>query len=240
MHQALRSARPGGNVGFHSAALAASFLGFFVITLDVSIVNVALPAISRDLHAGITGLQWVVDGYVLIFAALLLSAGSLSDRIGARRAHAAGLTVFIIASTACALAANLPALVTARLLQGAGAAMMMPSSLSLIREAYTDSVQRGRALALWSLGGAAAATGPITGGALTLANRRLIFFVNLPIGLAALAVLHRVPHSLRRSVPVDAIGQIAAAYSAGTRIVGRPQRDQWRSRFESSALRVLA
>lgn len=195
----------------HGAALAASLLGFFIITLDSSIVNVALPAMSRDLRTGITGLQWVVDGYVLIFAALLLSAGSLSDRIGARRAYAVGLTVFIAASAACGFAPNLATLVTARLMQGAGAAMMMPSSLSLIREAYTDRVQRGRALALWSLGGAvASAAGPVAGGALTLVDWRLIFFINLPVGLITLAVLRRVAHSPRRPVPVDITGQIAA------------------------------
>ena len=187
-----------------------------MITLDASIVNVALPAMSRELHAGITGLQWVVDGYVLAFAALLLSAGSLSDRFGARRAYGAGLAVFIAASAACGLAPNLGTLVTARLVQGAGAAMMMPSSLSLIREGYTDRVRRGRALALWSLGGAvAAAAGPVAGGALTLTSWRLIFYVNLPVGLATLAVLRRVAHSPRRPVPVDVTGQTAAIAAMG-------------------------
>lgn len=194
-----------------AAALAAALLGFFVITLDASIVNVALPAMSRELHTGMTGLQWVVDGYVLVFAALLLCAGSLSDRLGARRAYGVGLAVFIAASAACGLAPNLATLVAARLVQGAGAAMMMPSSLSLIREAYTDRVGRGRALAMWSLGGAvAAAAGPVAGGALSLASWRLIFFINLPVGLATLAVLRRVAHSPQRPVPVDATGQIAA------------------------------
>ena len=199
-----------------AAALAAALLGFFVITLDASIVNVALPAMSRELRTGMTGLQWVVDGYVLVFAALLLCAGSLSDRLGARRAYGVGLTLFIAASTVCGLAPNLAILVTARLVQGAGAAMMMPSSLSLIREAYAERVQRGRALAMWSLGGAvAAAAGPIAGGTLSLANWRLIFFINLPIGLATLAVLRQVEHSPRRPVPVDVTGQVAAIATMG-------------------------
>jgi len=200
----------------HGAALTVAMLGFFIITLDASIVNVALPAVSRDLHTGVTGLQWVVDGYVLVFAALLLSAGSLSDRIGARRAYAVGVLVFTAASLACGLAPNLATLVTARLVQGAGAAMMMPSSLSLLRETYPDLVQRGRALAFWSLGGAVAgASGPIVGGALTLVDWRLIFFINLPAGLATLAVLRRVARSPRRPVPVDVIGQVAAIAAMG-------------------------
>jgi DHA2 family methylenomycin A resistance protein-like MFS transporter len=197
-------------------ALTAAVLGFFVITLDASIVNVALPSMSRELGTGLTGLQWVVDGYVLIFAALLLSAGSLSDRIGARSAYSAGLAVFVAASAACGVAPGLAPLVAARLVQGAGAAMMMPSSLTLIREAYPDPVGRGRALALWSVGGAAAAAaGPVAGGALTLVSWRLIFFINLPAGLLTLAALGWVARSPRRPVPFDLTGQIAAVAAMG-------------------------
>ena len=100
------------------AALAAALLGFFVITLDAVIVNVVLPSIGHDLGAGVTGLQWVVDGYTLTFAALLLSAGSLSDRIGARRAFGLGLVVFVLTSAACGIAPSQPVLLVARLAQG--------------------------------------------------------------------------------------------------------------------------
>lgn len=208
--------RRGRQAPASAAALTAALLGFFVVTLDTSVVNVALPAISRDLRAGMSGLQWVVDGYVLIFAAVLLSAGSLTDRIGARRAFGIGVGVFILSSTACGLAPSLAALVIARLVQGAGAALMMPSSLTLIREAYADRVARGRALALWSLGGAvAAAAGPVAGGALSLVTWRLIFFVNVPVGLVTLAVLAAVQRSPRRPVPFDATGQLAAVVAMG-------------------------
>src|SRR4051794_9555688 len=122
-----------------TASLAVAALGFFVITLDALVVNVALPAIGRDLGGGITGLQWVVDGYTLMFAALLLSAGALSDRIGARRAFGFGLALFVASSAACGLAPSLLVLVAARLAQGAGAAAMMPASLALIREGYHDA-----------------------------------------------------------------------------------------------------
>jgi DHA2 family methylenomycin A resistance protein-like MFS transporter len=131
-------------------------LGFFVVTLDAFVVNVALPSIGRDLGGGITGQQWVVDGYTLMFAALLLSAGALSDRIGARQSYGVGLAMFVVASAVCGLAPAIGVLVAARLLQGAGAAVMLPASLALIREAYSDPVQRARAIALWSLGAALA------------------------------------------------------------------------------------
>src|SRR5918911_2106318 len=116
------------------AALAVAALGFFVVTLDALVVNVALPAIGHDLGGGITGSQWVVDGYTLMFAALLLSAGALSDRIGARWAYGVGLAVFVAASAACGLAPTIGALIISRLVQGIGAALMMPTSLALIRE----------------------------------------------------------------------------------------------------------
>src|SRR5881397_3276007 len=111
------------------SALTAAVLGFFVVTLDAVVVNVALPSIRESLGGGISGLQWVVDGYTLMFAALLLSSGSLTDRIGARRAFAAGLGVFVVASAACGLAPTIGALVVARFLQGSAAAAMMPTSM---------------------------------------------------------------------------------------------------------------
>ena len=117
-------------------SLAAALLGFFVVTLDAVIVNVALPAIHRELSGGMSGLQWVVDGYTLMFAALLLSAGSLSDRVGARRAFGAGMVLFVLASAGCGLAPSLPALVAARLVQGSAAAALMPASMALVSQAY--------------------------------------------------------------------------------------------------------
>src|SRR5919199_4775726 len=145
----VQSARP-------SSALAAAVLGFFVITLDAVVVNVALPSLRSDLGGGMTGLQWVVDGYTLMFAALLLSAGAVSDRIGARRAFGTGLVVFVVASAACGLAPALLALVVARFVQGSAAAVMMPSSMALICQAFPDPIKRARAVAVWAMGGALA------------------------------------------------------------------------------------
>jgi EmrB/QacA subfamily drug resistance transporter len=197
-------------------SLAAALLGLFMVTLDAVIVNVTLPDIRRDLAGGMSGLQWVVDGYTLMFAALLLSAGSLADRIGARRAFAAGMVVFVAASVACGLAPGLGLLVAARLLQGAAAAAMMPSSMALISHAYPDSVRRGRAVALWSMGGVAASTsGPVLGGLLALVSWRLIFFVNVPACVSALLVLARSARSPHHRVPFDWAGQAAAVLAMG-------------------------
>ncbi|MFI7153598.1 MFS transporter [Nonomuraea sp. NPDC050022] len=192
-------------------ALIAALLGFFVITLDALVVNVALPAIGHGLGGGMAGLQWVVDGYTLMFAALLLSAGSVSDRIGARQAYAVGLAVFVASSAACGLAPNLGVLIAARLVQGAGAAVMLPATLALIREAFPDSAKRAWAISMWALGGSVGtAAGPVAGGLLTLIDWRMIFFVNVPVGLTALFLLTRTARSPRREAPIDWIGQIAA------------------------------
>jgi EmrB/QacA subfamily drug resistance transporter len=196
--------------------LAAAVLGFFMITLDAVVVNVALPSIRAGLGGGITGLQWVVDGYTLMFAALLLSAGSLSDRIGARRAFGAGLAAFVIASVACGLAPGIGALVTARFVQGAGAAVMMPASMALIGQAYPDPARRARAVAVWAMGGAvASSSGPLLGGVLTLVSWRLIFFINVSAGAVTLLLLAQVLPSARRAVPFDWAGQVAAVLAMG-------------------------
>jgi MFS transporter, DHA2 family, methylenomycin A resistance protein len=217
----LATSRPRASYEPHGGArsgftLAAAVLGFFVITLDAVIVNVALPSIRRELGGGMTGLQWVVDGYTLMFAALLLSAGSLSDRAGARRAFAAGLSVFVAASAACGLAPGLGALVGARFVQGAAAAVTMPSSMALIRQTYADPVKRARAVAVWAMGGAvASSSGPVLGGLLTLVTWRMIFFVNVPAGAAALALLARAEPSPSRKAPFDWAGQVTAVLAMG-------------------------
>jgi EmrB/QacA subfamily drug resistance transporter len=201
--------------------LAAAVLGFFMITLDALVASIAVPSIRHDLGGGITGLQWVLDGYTLMFATLLLSAGALADRIGARRAFAGGLVVFAVASAACGLAPSLTALVVARFVQGASAAVLMPSSMSLIRQEYADPARRARAVATWGMGGAvAASSGPLLGGLLTLVSWRMIFFVNVPAAVAALVLLARTGVSPRRPVPFDGAGQAAAVLAMGALTYG--------------------
>ncbi|MFF2249765.1 MFS transporter [Streptomyces sp. NPDC058142] len=199
-----------------TATLAAAVLGFFVITLDATIVNVALPSIQDGLGGGITGLEWVVDAYTLMFAALLLSAGSLSDRIGARRAFAGGLGLFVIASVACGLAPTLPVLIAARVIQGIGAAVTMPTSMALLRQAFPDPARRAHAVAVWAMGGAvAAAAGPVLGGLLSLASWRMVFWINLPVGILTLLLLRRTAPSPTRPAPFDWTGQITAILAMG-------------------------
>ncbi|KIZ17012.1 MFS transporter [Streptomyces natalensis] len=208
--------------GGSTVVLGAALLGFFLISLDALIVTVALPDIGRSLGGGMSGLQWVVDGYTLIFAALMLSAGALSDRIGARQAYGGGLVLFALASAACGLAPGLGVLVAARLVQGGAAAVMMPASLALVRQGFPDQAKRARAIAIWTVGGAVAvAAGPVLGGALSAsAGWRWIFFVNLPAGLLALALLARVPASPRLPARLDAVGQVTAVVAMGALTYG--------------------
>lgn len=193
--------------------LGASLLGFALICLDSSIVNVALPAIDGSLGGGMAGLQWVVDAYTLAFAALMLSTGAFADRVGASRACAWGIALFTLASAACGLAPALPALIAARVVQGLAAALVLPATLALVRQAYPEPARRARAVAAWAAGGSVAvALGPVAGGALTTAwDWRAIFFVNLPLGAVALLLLVRAPRSPRRPAPLDLPGQVTAA-----------------------------
>ncbi|MFL6637108.1 MAG: MFS transporter [Paraburkholderia graminis] len=177
--------------------LATVSVGFVVTQLDVTIVNIALPQIGANLHANVAGLQWVVDAYTLAFAVLMLSAGALGDRFGARRLYAAGIVLFALASLACGLALDAPMLVAARALQGVGAAAMLPNSLALLNQSYGhDPKLRARAVGLWTASGAISiAAGPVLGGLLIAAfGWRSIFLVNLPICAAGfLATLLWVP-----------------------------------------------
>ena len=135
------------------APLGVAMLGFFVGALDAQIVNVALAEMGAALGGGLSGLQWVVTGYTLTFSSLLLFAGTLSDRIGARRGYGLGMGIFVLASAVCGFAPTLPTLVAARIAQGVGAALITPTSLALIRVAYEDARERAKAVAYWALGG---------------------------------------------------------------------------------------
>lgn len=165
--------------------LIALCLGFFMVIMDVTIVNVALPAISKDLRGNISWLQWVVDGYTLTFACLLLSSGSFADRFGAKSAYLAGLVLFTLTSLGCGLSPNFLCLVSMRLLQGVGAALLVPTSLALVNSSYENKQDRAFAMGIWSaIGGIAGAAGPMLGGFLVYYfGWRSVFFVNIPIGL---------------------------------------------------------
>ena len=169
-------------------ALIAALLGFFIVMLDTTVVNVALARIGGDLGVPVTSLQWVVDAYALTFAALQLSAGVACDRMGARSVHLLGLAVFGLLSAACALAPAGGALIAFRALQGVGAAAIVPASLAMLSLIHDRPADRARAIGLWGgAGGIAAAVGPVAGGLLvTFTGWRLVFWVNLPLVAAAL------------------------------------------------------
>jgi EmrB/QacA subfamily drug resistance transporter len=169
--------------------LLAVCVATFMLLLDVTIVNVALPSIQADLHAGLTDLQWVVDAYALILSALMLTAGSLADRFGRRLVFEFGVVVFTVASLLCGLAPTATLLVLARGLQGIGGAAMFATSLALIAQEFRGR-EFGTAIAAWgSTVGAAVAVGPLVGGALTEGlGWEWIFFVNVPVGAVALAL----------------------------------------------------
>ncbi|MFH8798269.1 MFS transporter [Streptomyces sp. NPDC017936] len=184
------------------APLLAVCTGYFMVILDVTIINVAVPVIGRELSASLTGIQWITDGYTLVFAGFLLTGGALGDRLGNRRVFCAGVAVFTAASAACALAPSAPALVTARLVEGLGAALIVPGSLALLQQSYPAPAARARAFGLWgSMAGVAASAGPLLGGLLvSTAGWRWVFLINLPVGVACLVLtLRHVASSPRRT-----------------------------------------
>ena len=171
--------------------LYAICFGFFLVLLDTTALNVAAASMERDFGSTISGLQWVVNSYTLAFAGLVLTAGAAGDRFGARRAYQFGLALFTTMSLACGLAPNVSSLIALRMLQGVGAAAMLPASLALLSHAFPDARARAGAIAFWasivSLGFAA---GPALGGALTYyLGWRSIFFVNVPVGIVALIMI---------------------------------------------------
>ena len=184
------------------AATVAVLLGFFVVMLDVTVVNVALGSIGADLQTRIGTLQWVVDAYALVLAAFLLTAGAACDRFGSRRVYLIGLVGFGALSLACALAPTSEALAAARAVQGAGAAAVVPGSLALLNIIYPDPAARARAIGLWGgAGGVAAAVGPILGGMLvTSIGWRAVFWINLPVIAAVIGLTVKAVDGTRGAV----------------------------------------
>lgn len=176
------------------AVLMVMCVGLFLVQLDVTAVNVALPRISDDLAAGVSSLQWVVDAYALVLASLLLVSGSVGDRLGHRRVVLAGLTIFAVGSASCAAAPGAWLLAVARAVQGLGAALLLPGTLAVITRAYPERAEQARAVAVWAaVGGLALPAGPLLGGVLVAGpGWRWVFAINVPIALVAGAVTIRV------------------------------------------------
>jgi len=193
--------------------IAATVLGSGIAALDATVVGIALPAIAKDFHASISSMQWVVDGYTLTLAGLLLLGGALGDAFGRRKVFSIGIVWFALASLACGLAPNAAFLIAARAVQGAGAALLVPGSLAIIQASFNDK-DRARAIGAWSgLGGVATAIGPFLGGWLISAvSWRLVFFINLPIAAAVVAIsIRHVPESRAPGPrqPLDVAGAVA-------------------------------
>ncbi len=198
--------------------LAAICCGFLMITIDATIVNVALGPIVHDLGGSLAGAQWIVSAYTLAFATFLLSAGAWSDRIGSRRAYLIGLGLFGVGSAACAAAPTMAALIAARAVQGLGAALLMPCSLALITHIFPAGRERRSALAAWGgISGVGMAGGPVLGGVLVdTVGWRAIFLVNLPVAaLAAVAVGAYVAETPRHRHPFDLPGQALVVTALG-------------------------
>lgn len=198
----------------YALTIVVTSLAFVVAQLDVSIVNIALPQIADTYKVDISILQWIVDGYTLAFAVLMLSAGSLSDLFGAKRLFQIGMLIFGIASVACGLATSASILIATRVFQGLGAATMIPSSLAILSHTFADTPsKRAKAIGLWTAAGSAAiAAGPIVGGLLIkISDWRFIFFINAPICLAGILLSFKLkkqstPNTVKK---FDIAGQVA-------------------------------
>jgi EmrB/QacA subfamily drug resistance transporter len=226
-------------------------MSLFVVGLDITVVNVALPSIGRELDAGISGLQWTVGAYTVVMASLLMFSGSMADRLGRKRTFVVGLSVFSLASVLCSLAPSVGLLVVARVLQAVGGSMMNPVAMSIITNTFTDPRERAQAVGVWgAVFGISMALGPIVGGTLvSTVGWRSIFLINLPIGLAAIILTLRfIPESRaprpRRFDPIGQVLVIVLLASLTYGIIEAPSRG-WSSAtilaaFAASAMALLS
>ncbi|MFF4835991.1 MFS transporter [Streptomyces sp. NPDC001315] len=215
------------------APLLAVCAGYFMVILDVTIINVAVPVVGRELSASLTGIQWITDGYTMVFAGFLMTGGALGDRLGNRRVFCWGVLVFTVSSAACASAPNTPLLVVARLVEGLGAALIVPGSLALLQQAYPTPAVRSRAFGLWgSMAGIAASAGPLLGGLLvSTVGWRWVFLINLPVGVVCLVLTLRYvtpsPRHGARALDWPAQCAVVAAVALLTGALNEAGRRGW-------------
>ena len=206
--------------------------GVVLASLDLFIVNVALPQMGRDFHlhgGALADLSWVLNGYAIVYAALLVLFGRLAERYRRERGFLLGVAVFVAASAACGAASSLPMLVAFRVVQAAGAALLTPTSLGLILASFPPERRNGAVRAWTAVGGFAAALGPVIGGLLVAASWRWVFFVNVPIGLLALVVgWRRLPHVAGQRMPTpDALGALLVTVGVGALSLGLVKGGAW-------------
>ncbi|GHF79083.1 DHA2 family efflux MFS transporter permease subunit [Amycolatopsis bartoniae] len=204
--------------------LAICCLSLFVVSMDNTIVNLALPSIQHDFATGVSSLQWTVDAYSLVLASLLMLSGSTADRLGRRRTFQTGLAVFTIGSLLCSLAPNVGLLVVFRMVQAVGGSMLNPVAMSIVTNTFTDPRERARAIGVWGgVFGISMALGPVVGGALVDAvGWRSIFWINVPIGVVAfvLAALFVPESRAARARRVDPVGQLLVFVILGSLTYG--------------------
>ena len=220
-------------------------LSLLIVSMDATIVNVALPSIRTELHASASELQWVIDVYTLVLASLLLLSGATADRFGRRRVFQIGLTIFAVGSLLCSVAPDIHTLIAARLLQGIGGSMLNPVALSIISQVFVGRVERARAIGIWgAVMGIAMALGPMLGGALIeLGDWRAVFWINLPICAAAILLTAIfVPESRSATMrDVDPIGQaLAVAFLFSVVFVLIQGREMGGSAAPSVAISIVA
>jgi EmrB/QacA subfamily drug resistance transporter len=215
-------------------------MSLLIVSLDNTILNVALPSIGRDLHASVTGLQWTIDAYTLVLASLLMLAGSTADRIGRRRVFMAGLVLFTLGSLLCSLAPTLESLVAFRAVQAVGGSMLNPVAMSIITNTFTEPRERARAIGVWgAVVGISMAAGPLIGGLLVdSVGWRSIFWINLPVGLLALLLTWRYVPESRAASPrrVDPVGQLLVMVLLGSLTYAIIESDPWFAGLAAAAL----
>jgi EmrB/QacA subfamily drug resistance transporter len=200
--------------------LAICCMSLFIVGLDLTVVNVALPSIQHQLHASVSGLQWIVAAYALVLASLLMLSGSTADRVGRRRTFQVGLALFTLGSLLCSLAPNLEALVAFRMLQAIGGSMLNPVAMSIITNTFTEPSERARAIGVWGgVVGLSMALGPVAGGLLVSSvGWRSIFWINIPIGLTAIVLTALFVPESKAPVPrrFDPVGQLLVMVTLAT------------------------
>ena len=217
--------------------LAICCLSLFIVGIDNTAVNVALPSIQRDLKAPVSGLQWTIDAYTLTLASGLILAGSLGDRFGRRRVFMTGTSLFVVGSVLCAVSPSLGALVGSRAIQGVGGAMMNPVAMSIITNVFTDAKDRAKAIGMWSAAfGVSMALGPVVGGLLLSATSwRSIVGLNVPVGVAAVVLTGLfVPESKAPTARGRSTAVIVADRSARLPGTSSAPPTPWRARAASS------
>jgi EmrB/QacA subfamily drug resistance transporter len=204
--------------------LAICCMSILIVGLDVTILNVALPSIQRDFGASVSGAQWTIDAYTLVIACLLMLSGSMGDRLGRRRTFQLGLLIFTIGSGLCSIAPGLGWLIAFRMIQAIGGSMLNPVAMAIVTNVFTEPKERARAIGWWGgVAGISIAGGPLVGGLLVQAiDWRSVFWVNIPVGLAAIVLTHKyvpeskAPHPRR----IDPVGQVLMILTLGLLVFG--------------------